>query len=494
MLSNRMAQGLLFAFLLAAVALAQPGEAEAYNWRTATVDAGGGASFASVVVDTAGNVMISYESPQANDSLKFAICDRSASANGNCDQTADWRTVTVDSSLGWQGSQASMAVDGNGDPMISYWLVFWDGIQYHRDFKFAICDRSASTHGNCDQTADWRTAVIEEVGFEGWRTSIQVDGAGDPLISYSAEDPQEPKFAICDRSASTHGNCDQTGDWRTVTVEGGVDVGGTSLRLGDGDPMMSYGDSAGLRFTTCDRTGSTHGNCDQPGDWRGVTVDAAGGYEPSLAVDNNGDPMIVHYDWASSKKRFAICDRSASANGNCDQAGDWRVTAVDQSGNQGYQTSIAVQPDGDPIFAFNDLVDMNTDHYDLKLATCERSASTNGNCDQTGDWSTETVDAGDSLGPSLALDVDGYPIIAYQWSKDPSWETVDLKLAIGSPLAVGGIAELPDIARTSRWEAGAPTERSGWSAANFAALAGGVAAVVVAIGGGAWYAKRRWLR
>jgi len=59
---------------------------------------------------------------------------------------------------------------------------------------------------------------------------------------------------------------------------------------------------------------------------------------------------------------------------------------------------------------------------------------------------------------------------------------------------VGGIAELPDFAGASADEARAPAGGSGWSAAAYAALAGGVATVVLTLGAGAWYARRRWLR
>jgi hypothetical protein len=62
------------------------------------------------------------------------------------------------------------------------------------------------------------------------------------------------------------------------------------------------------------------------------------------------------------------------------------------------------------------------------------------------------------------------------------------------PTAVGGIAELPDIAGASAEEAGAPAGGSGWSTAGYAGLAGGLAAAVV-FGAGAWYyARRRWIR
>jgi hypothetical protein len=48
---------------------------------------------------------------------------------------------------------------------------------------------------------------------------------------------------------------------------------------------------------------------------------------------------------------------------------------------------------------------------------------------------------------------------------------------------VGGIAELPDVAGDSGSSTGA-----------YAGLAGGLAAAVLALTAGAWYARRRWIR
>jgi len=66
-----------------------------------------------------------------------------------------------------------------------------------------------------------------------------------------------------------------------------------------------------------------------------------------------------------------------------------------------------------------------------------------------------------------------------------------IKTVIGP--AVGGIAEGPGLAGTSA-EAGTAVESSGWSAARYAALAGGLAAAIVALSAGWWYARRRSLR
>ena len=91
-------------------------------------------------------------------------------------QAQGWSTVTVDPT-GDVGEYTSIAVDGNGDPMISYHDVT------NGTLKYAICDMSASTNGNCEQTGDWKNVTVDSTGFVGRHTSIAVDGNGDPVIS-----------------------------------------------------------------------------------------------------------------------------------------------------------------------------------------------------------------------------------------------------------------------------------------------------------------------
>ena len=115
---------------------------------------------------------------------------------------------------------------------------------------------------------------------------------------------------------------------------------------------------------------------------------------------------------------------------------------------------------------------------DLKFAICDLSESTNGNCDQTSDWSGETVDSEGNVGDwtSIEVDANARPMISYAGGD------ADLKFAIGSPPSppVGGMARLPDASDSSA---------SGYLA--LTALAG-VAAV--ALTAGAWYARRQRLR
>ena len=60
--------------------------------------------------------------------------------------------------------------------------------------------------------------------------------------------------------------------------------------------------------------------------------------------------------------------------------------------------------------------------------------------------------------------------------------------------AVGGIADLPDVAGTSAEKAGASAPGSGFLPRGYAALAGGLAAALLVAATGAWYARRRWLK
>jgi len=153
MVTRRIAQAALFGTLLATVALGQPPEAEAYDWSTLVVDA---ASYqTSIAVDADGDPMIAYHLYSPSYDLRFAICDLSASAHGNCDRIGDWSTVTADAEES-VGRWCSVAVGLNGDPMISYCRL-----EGSPDLKFTTCDRAESASGNCNQPGDWSIVAVD---------------------------------------------------------------------------------------------------------------------------------------------------------------------------------------------------------------------------------------------------------------------------------------------------------------------------------------------
>ncbi len=472
---KRLAQALLFAALMATIALGLPHDVRAYTWSKVTVDSAGVIAWngTSIAVDANGDPVISYWD-ETNEDLKFAICDASEAANVDCAQTGDWSLVTVDAA-GEVGHNPSIAVDASRNPMISYYD--WT----NQDLKFAICDLSASANGNCDQTGDWSTVTVDAEGSVGWTSSIAVDANGDPLISYHDATNKDLKFAMCDLSASANGNCDQTGDWSTVTVDAEGEVGpDPSIAVdANGNPMIPYCDWANqdLKFAICDLSASPNGNCDQTGDWSLVALYTVGdvGRFTSIAVDASGNPAISYWDQTNGDLKLAICDASESANESCDQTSDWSTLTVDAEGDVGLWTSIALDTSGNPMISYYDSA-----NQDLKFAICDLSKSANGNCSQTGDWSAETVDVAGDVGrfTSIAVDTNGAPTISYH-----DLTNADLKVAVGPPALpppVGSIAELPDVSDSS--------------APNYIALAGLAAAALVALTAGAWYARRRWLR
>jgi len=69
-----------------------------------------------------------------------------------------------------------------------------------------------------------------------------------------------------------------------------------------------------------------------------------------------------------------------------------------------------------------------------------------------------------------------------------------LCVAADKEIAVGGIAELPDMAGSAGDQVAAADSDSGWSSAGYAALAAGLAAAAVVLSAGVWYARRRLLR
>jgi len=471
-MSKATRRGILLVVLLAATALAERGEAAPYNWVTVAVDGTGGA-FTDLAVDLNGDLMVSYLDA-TNNQVRFALCDRSASAHGTCDQASDWSTAAV-GSTGWEGIHKSLAVDASGNPLISY----QDYLTGH--LNFATCDRSASTNGNCDQPGDWSTVTVDPaVSWAGLWASIAVDLNGNSMISYVNPGGPYLKFAICQRAASAHGNCDQQTDWSTVTV-GPPGWRGSIAADQNADPMLAYyGEPHDLKFAICDRSASTNGNCDQQGDWATVTPDGPGdvGDWPSVAVDANGDPLISYQDWGNSDLKFATCDRSASANGKCDQPGDWRITTVDAAASVEEDTSLAVGTGGDLLVCYYDGT-----NDDLRLATCDVSTSMNGNCDQTTDWQTQTVVESGDVGRycSIVAEPTGRLVISYYDATNG-----DLDVAIASPPSVGGIAELPDTATADSMDSRSADPNRSVSAA----VAGGGVLLLAA----AWYATRRWLR
>ena len=83
-------------------------------------------------------------------------------------------------------------------------------------------------------TAQWQIQTVDDVGNVGWYTSLALDSAGNPHISYYDFASADLKYAYYDGAA-----------WQIQTVESAGSVGWyTSLALDSGDrPHISYWDT-----------------------------------------------------------------------------------------------------------------------------------------------------------------------------------------------------------------------------------------------------------
>jgi hypothetical protein len=377
----------LLALLLGAAGLGLAWTAHALTWTKVTVGSTGDVGqYSSIALNASGDAMVAYHD-ETRGSLRFSWCDMSTSG---CTQWLGGEEVYD------KGDYISIAADPNGDPMISYHWAFLGS----NALRFSWCDMSAT--GGCDQAADWIDTDVGN-GMVAY-TSIAVDANGDPMISYYDQGSTLLGFARCDMSATD--GCDGTADW-TRTIVDDDEVAYTSIAVdANGDPMISYynlGDE-NLEFARCDMSAS--GGCDQTTDWTTTIVDSIGAFT-SIAVDANGDPMIAYYNTDLPNLKFAWCDMSATG---CDQLADWTKATVDPnwSPGVGQYSSIAVDGNGDPMISYYD-----STHRDLMFVTCDMDTLCDQTVDWSANIVRLDEDGDVGQYTSIAVDPTGNPAISY---------------------------------------------------------------------------------
>jgi hypothetical protein len=360
-----------------------PAPAEALNSVVAVDSAGNVGNFSSLKLDGAGNPVLSYRD-ETNGDLKLAHCNDVDCAGG------DESIVTVDSD-GNVGNHTSLALDGAGNPVISY------TDESNRDLKVAHCNDPSCAGG------DESILSVDATGDVGWYTSLALDGAGNPVISYWDGSNSDLKLAHCNDP-----NC-AGDDENIVTVDSDGDVGlFTSLELdGAGNPVVSYydrGSNDDLKLAHCNDP-----NC--AGDDESIlTVDSAGwtGWDPSLELDAAGNPVVSYWHDAGGLALLHCNDP------NC-AGGDESILTVDTGDEVGETSSLELDAAGNPVISHYDY----SSNLDLKLVHCNDP-----NC-AGGDDSSRTIDSDGNVGwnASLQLDAAGNPVMGY-------WDSTngDLKL------------------------------------------------------------------
>jgi len=283
-------------------------------------------------------------------------------------------TVSVVDTVGTVGSYSSIAIGLDGFPVISYYD------QSNTNLKIVHCtDRPCTTH-DAPVTLDASASV-------GWDTSLAIGSDGFPVVSYYDATNTALKAVHCSNVA-----CSAHDTPSTLDNSGNVGFG-SSLAIGtDNLPIVSYvgGTSNDLVVVRC--ATKTCATADTPiaqsiGDF--VNGDTA------LAIGADGFPVITYWNAAGPTKVVHCTDSTCSTRDP--------VATVDSANASLQGPAIAIGVDGFPILSYWDSANI-----DLKSVHCTSRAC------NTHDTPVVVESIGDvGSGSSIAIGVDGLPVIAY---------------------------------------------------------------------------------
>ncbi len=293
----------------------------------------------------------------------------------------------------------SLVLDAAGNPVVSYF-------DFDNELlKLLHCGNASCSSGNSVQT-------VASVGAFGEYTSLVLDGAGNPVVAFKNSEPLSQtwlKILHCDDA-----NCAPGGDSMTSPDMAISDFTYPSIALDAvGNPVVSYRTGAKiLKLLHCNDP-----NC-AGGDESITTPDITTGTDTSLVLDANGFPVVAYASNTTPGMKVLHCDDPNCVND---------LTEVVHPGINVQWTSLALDTSGNPVIAYYDATS-----DDLRLVHCDDV-----NCDDpdpdpiVGDEISVTVDTSGNVGEyaSLALDAVGNPIIAYY-----NGTGADLKIAYcGNP-------------------------------------------------------------
>ena len=259
-------------------------------------------------------------------------------------------SVETVASAGKVGQYSSIALDSAGHPAISYYD------QTNRDLKYAAWDGSR-----------WVITTVDSTKSVGEYSSLALDSSGNPRISYYDQTKADLKYAYWDGTR-----------WVISTVDGS-----SRASVRDWDRQHTYRD-----LDSSGRLKDHRWDDDRFGHGKGSSKNWKVGQFSSLALDSGGNPRISYYDQTNRDLKYAAWDGSK-----------WVLTTADSSGMVGEYSSLVLDSGGNPRISYYDQT-----KGDLKYAAWDGSR-----------WAITIVDSSKRVGQfsSLALDSGGKPRISY---------------------------------------------------------------------------------
>ncbi len=279
-------------------------------------------TYTSLVLDSSGNPVVSYYDA-TNGDLKLMHCNDPDCAGGDESITSpDQEDVNGDTTSDDVGRWNSLALDGSGNPVISY------RDRTNLDLKLMHCNDANCAGGDESITSP------DTAGDVGFGTSLALDDAGNPVVSYGHGHPNSVKVLHCANPNCDPGNVITTFSGGTSNI-----LGSTSLVLdSSGNPVVSYAfQQPGLMLLHCGDASCSAGNV--------ITDNVFGARFPSLALDATGNPVVSLARPVNNSLVLLHCN-----DVNC-AGDDESIIAPDTIGVGGY-TSLALDDSGNPVVSY----------------------------------------------------------------------------------------------------------------------------------------------
>ena len=320
----------------------------------------------SIAIGVDGNPVISYRD-LANEDLKLVHCMNSSCTSFN-------NPVTLDSD-GMVGKDSSIVIGTDGNPIVSY----FDNT--NNDLKLVHCN-------NIDCSIFDDPIVLDGKGDVGRDSSIVIGTDGNPIVSYFDNTNNDLKFIYC-----TTANCAISNTPIILDDDGAVGRDSSIVIGTDGNPVISYrsGTDGSLKMVHCTSIDCSTQNIP-------VVLDSNGsvGFDTSITISAEGYPIVSYFDNTNTNLKLVHCT-------SIDCSTQDVPVVLDSKGTVGRDSSIAIGIDGNPVISYSDDTFGN-----LKIIHC-----TNTNCAHHD--RPIILDSDDAVGitTSIAIGIDGYPIISY---------------------------------------------------------------------------------
>lgn len=317
-------------------------------------------SYASLTADTLKAPHISYRDASARNLLYATKVGGS------------WIVETAHLSTNNVGLHTSIAIDTANQPNIS----FYDRTLGHLKYTWK-------------SNAVWTTDEITIPGLDiGLYSSIAVDAGGDVHISYYSSTEAALRYSRKSGGVWSHEIADSSfgdvGRYSSLAV------------AADGDLHVGYYDAGTADLKYAIKSGAV---------WTAETVESTAnqdGLHCSLVLDNGSNPHIAYYDATAGNLKYAT--KSAAI---------WTIEIVDGSADdRGEYASIVLDGAGDPAISYYDRT-----NDDLKFATKSsgtwRIQTIHSSVNDVGRYSSLAIDDGGDLHVAYLDDTEGNLLYAF---------------------------------------------------------------------------------